>query len=110
MALCILGVHGNLSRRYIHIWPSTPFRCSFLMSWFTPTVGLGCRSIIALSYFMAWCFSCALTQMFCKYTDSSRTQNAEAKRERDKRLFFAITMKDAMFATPMTLVLFLPFK
>ncbi|OCK73418.1 hypothetical protein K432DRAFT_430602 [Lepidopterella palustris CBS 459.81] len=84
------------------------FVFSFLMSWFTPTIGLGCRSITEMSYFLLWCLSCVLTQLFCLF--SERFGESSERRARDRYLFFAVMIKDTLFAVPMTLILFLAFK
>ncbi|KAI9713065.1 MAG: hypothetical protein M1820_001050 [Bogoriella megaspora] len=77
---------------------ATAWLFSFLVSWYTPTVGLGCRSITELAYFVTWLFSCCmsaiLSRMIKKYN-----------------LLFAITFaKDALLAIPMVIVLFAAFR
>ncbi|KAL9078060.1 MAG: hypothetical protein Q9157_003028 [Trypethelium eluteriae] len=71
---------------------------SFLMSWYTPTTGLGCRSITELSYFLVWLLSCAMTAILSRMVKGYFT------------LFMAIFVKDMFFAVPMVTVLFAAFK
>jgi hypothetical protein len=73
---------------------------AFCTSWFTPTVGFGCRAWTELGYFLAWLFSVAFTSLFSFFLA-----------ENWPRLLFGIVyVKDILLAVPMTLVLYLAFQ
>ncbi|KAF2490028.1 hypothetical protein BU16DRAFT_567129 [Lophium mytilinum] len=89
---------------------------SFAMSVVTPTQGLGCRAVTEVGYFAAWCLSCAGTWWVCWWWDRERGwgetwgEGFEERNVRARRLFIMVLVKDAVFAVPMTLILFLAFK
>ncbi|KAK4994242.1 hypothetical protein LTR66_005691 [Elasticomyces elasticus] len=74
---------------------------SFTVSWYTPTVGLGCRNITELSYFIIWTLSCLLTHVFGIIWN---------KPQDVKRLFVVVYIKDAFLAIPMVTILFAAFR
>ena len=80
---------------------SLAFAIAFLLSWVTPTQGLGCRGLTQLGFFSGWIISfgmsCALKRMF-------------AKSQNHKLLWRLVTAKDFfLFAAPMLTVLHVAF-
>src|SRR5204863_10057598 len=75
------------------------YRTAFCTSWYTPTVGFGCRAWTELAYFLAWHFSVIFTSLFSYFLA-----------ERPRLLFGIVYVKDVLLAVPMTLVLYLAFQ
>ncbi|KAI5782080.1 hypothetical protein DFH27DRAFT_579712 [Peziza echinospora] len=80
---------------------SLAFAIAFLLSWVTPTQGLGCRGLTQLGFFAGWIISfgmsCALKRIF-------------AKSRNYKLLWRLVTAKDFfLFAAPMLTVLHVAF-
>ncbi|KAH0550997.1 hypothetical protein GP486_007641, partial [Trichoglossum hirsutum] len=70
------------------------FAASFLTSWRTPTVGLGCRGLVEIFYFVAWITSFLLTTL-CRWILPRRSF----------RLWVAVLVKDTILTLPMLVVL-----
>ncbi|KAF2806392.1 uncharacterized protein BDZ99DRAFT_573913 [Mytilinidion resinicola] len=89
---------------------------SFVMSVVTPTRGLGCRAVTEVGYFAAWCVNFLMTQGVCLWWGRGGRgggrwgEGGEEKDGRARGLFVVVLVKDAVFAVPMTLILFLAFK
>ncbi|KAF7507869.1 hypothetical protein GJ744_010033 [Endocarpon pusillum] len=70
--------------------------CAFSISYYTPTVGLGCRSLLQLSIGLLWCFSACITLLLgrVRFPDG-------------KYLWRMILVKDTLLATPVLLAVIL---
>ncbi|KAF8457875.1 hypothetical protein BDZ91DRAFT_785948 [Kalaharituber pfeilii] len=73
------------------------FATAFLMSWLTPTEGMGCRNLAQMGFFGGWILNYFLTKAMCsiyvKWWGGS---------EVDKILWIVVSIKDAvLFAGPM---------
>lgn len=73
------------------------FGISFMMSWYTPTVGFGGRGIAELTYVVVWIGNFVLDEWIASHIEDR------------KRLFYWIWAKDTLISFLVILFFFLPF-
>ena len=77
--------------------------CSFSTSYFTPTVGLGCRSLNQLGFFLGWNITLAASVLLVRW-------KALRGPESLGRLFLIVYLMELFIAIPMVLVLLVGFQ
>lgn len=72
-----LGSHSSLAMKSVAIWPTLVATCSsVIISYTSPTKGIGCRSIVQLSFCGVWLISAYLTHVILAGGSSSPSGEA----------------------------------